>query len=180
MALDLFFPNGKSKQGKLEEFTVDILDYQENAVLDDDVTVGEHYAVLKMGVLRFYLCTKVKDVTDTEDTVDADLAESQHGNASLSSNTSEVIIGAHVGEPMIWQLDDTVPILTSDEEAPEVDIVRTCSALLSSNAGIVINEYSSSDPTPANEQGDILCVTPSTSFSPSETSTPTKVISQRL
>ncbi|XP_051922545.1 uncharacterized protein LOC127601386 [Hippocampus zosterae] len=65
IALDPFFPNGTSRKGKLEDFCVDILDFQEDAVLDDDVSVGELYSVLKMGMLRFYLCTTLKEFTDS-------------------------------------------------------------------------------------------------------------------
>ena len=38
-------------------FDIPVLDYQDEVVLDESVTVGELYMVLKMGVLRFYLCT---------------------------------------------------------------------------------------------------------------------------
>ncbi|CAL9685205.1 unnamed protein product [Knipowitschia caucasica] len=65
IALDLFFPKGVSKQGNLEEVSYDILDFKEDAVLDEDVTVGDLYSILKMGILRFYLCTKTKESTNT-------------------------------------------------------------------------------------------------------------------
>lgn len=177
MALDQFFPNGTSKMGKLQEFSVDILDYQEDAVLDEDVTVGELYSVLKIGMLRFYLCTKLKDSADTEDSVHPEPeqeqteteqehtepnARIQDQNVSLSSSTSEVNIGAHIGEPLNFQLDDTVPILESDEEEMLILDVPTATP----DTVIVIDQYSSSDPT---EQQHL---TRSVSFSPGETSTP--------
>lgn len=46
-----------------------ILDYQEEAVLDEDVTIRELYMVLRMGVLRFYLCTKCLTDNDEESDV---------------------------------------------------------------------------------------------------------------
>lgn len=133
-ALGLFFPNGKSKKGHLEEFSFDILDYQEEAVLDDEVTVGEFYSLLKLGMLRFYLCTKSKhtvsrehvpDETNCENLEEPQPTQQQEMesattnpdlNMSSSSIDTEVIIGAHVGPPNLFQLDDTVPILGSDEE----------------------------------------------------------------
>ena len=45
-AKDLFFPNGKNKFGRFETFSHDILDYQEEAVLDEDITIGDLYTVL--------------------------------------------------------------------------------------------------------------------------------------
>lgn len=42
-----------------------MLDYQEEAVLDEDIAVGEVYTVLRMGMLRFYLGTK--SLTDEDD-----------------------------------------------------------------------------------------------------------------
>ncbi|KAK7944967.1 hypothetical protein WMY93_000695 [Mugilogobius chulae] len=120
-----------------------------------------------MGMLRFYLCTTPKEFTETED---SDLAEHQHENASLSSSTSEVIIGAHVGETFIVQLDDTVPILVSDELTLEGDIVSTCSA---PTDVVIVDELN--NPTPAYEHDDALCLTASACFSPNKTSTPTNV-----
>lgn len=62
-AKELYFPNGKSKFGRFEIFS------QEEAVLDEDVTIRELYMVLRMGVLRFYLCTKCLTDNDEESDV---------------------------------------------------------------------------------------------------------------
>lgn len=127
-AKELFFPNGKSKFGRFETFSHDILDYQEEAVLDEDVTIGELYMVLRMGVLRFYLCTKCLTDNDEESDVNnnAQHRETNEGDEQLTetlvivstygkgvddellSDTSEVMIGPYLGEPLASQLDDTL------------------------------------------------------------------------
>ncbi|KAK7925064.1 hypothetical protein WMY93_007374 [Mugilogobius chulae] len=58
-AKDLFFPEGKNKIGDFESVTADIVDYQEEPIIDNNVTVGELYDTLKMGMLRFYLSTRI-------------------------------------------------------------------------------------------------------------------------
>ncbi|XP_060749178.1 uncharacterized protein LOC132861600 isoform X1 [Tachysurus vachellii] len=56
-AKKLFFPNEKSRKGKWEEFSHNIVDFQE-AYLDEGVSVGELYETHKLGILRFYLFTE--------------------------------------------------------------------------------------------------------------------------
>lgn len=150
IAKELFFPNGKSKQGKIEDFTFDILDYQEDAVLDEDVTIGELYSLLKMGILRFYLCTRKmskpsmpKDIGIANRDIELDEADEEDElNLSKSSKTSEVFIGPQTGEPLAWQLDDTVAILSSGEEnsvilnveSTDVNLVSSLDHCLSDNS----------------------------------------------
>lgn len=55
-AVELFFPNGISKEGLLTEFTYDLLDFKENT-FDENLTVGTMYNLAKIPVLRFYLAT---------------------------------------------------------------------------------------------------------------------------
>ncbi|XP_049437634.1 uncharacterized protein LOC125891993 isoform X1 [Epinephelus fuscoguttatus] len=132
-AKDLFFPNGKNKFGRFETFSHDILDYQEEAVLDEDITIGDLYTVLKMGMLRFYLCTK--SLTD-EDDEEHDEEKSDENNDVQLGNTreedehltqtvvilspdlkevdadafsdTEVVFGPFLGDPTDSQLDDTL------------------------------------------------------------------------
>nr|XP_054594315.1 uncharacterized protein LOC129161848 [Nothobranchius furzeri] len=125
IAKELFFPNGQSKKGKLEDFTCNILDYQEDDILEEDMTVGELYSLLKMGILRFYLCTKErKELTITElinvpdERVENDEPEEKN-NFSESSNSSEVMVGPYTGEPQAWQLAATLA-LSSDDEGESV------------------------------------------------------------
>ncbi|RXN14481.1 hypothetical protein ROHU_009103 [Labeo rohita] len=58
-ALKLFFADGKSTEGDITEFEVDLKDYKEMSV-DEDITVGKLYADTKLPLLRFYLTTKKK------------------------------------------------------------------------------------------------------------------------
>lgn len=130
-AKDLFFPNGKCKFGDFETFSHDILDFQEEAVLDENVSVGELYNVLRLGMLRFYLCTKTHTSLDAEEYVE----EKSDGNnvemmniheddqvtetivilssdfeldPDAQSNTSEVTFGPVLGELMAGELNDTL------------------------------------------------------------------------
>ncbi|XP_053288829.1 uncharacterized protein LOC128449596 [Pleuronectes platessa] len=63
-AKGLFFPNEKSIHGMWEEFSHDIVDFQE-ANLEDSISVRELYEAQKFGVLRFYLFTE--HLTNRED-----------------------------------------------------------------------------------------------------------------
>lgn len=131
-AKDLFFPNGKNKFGRFETFSHDILDYQEEAGLDEDVTIGDLYTALKMGMLRFYLCTK--SLTDEDDehdeeksdeNNDAQLGDTREEDDHLTQTVvilspdlnevdadafldTEVVYGPFLGAPMDNQLDDTL------------------------------------------------------------------------
>ncbi|XP_076880222.1 uncharacterized protein LOC143528391 [Brachyhypopomus gauderio] len=145
-AKDLFFPNGISKKGKWEIFSHDIVDYQESE-LDDDVTIGELYSVLKMGILRFYLNTRfLTDEDESESDIiskadkhaDVRAAEEEcsepifvissvveTSDVSYLSNSSEVTIGPFLGEPSACQLDDTLlhdPGHLNEEKDPDVII----------------------------------------------------------
>lgn len=108
VAKELFFTNGSSKKGKLEDFSFDILDYQEDAVLDADITVGELYSLLKMGMLRFYLCTKERKqstITEIINIPDEDVENNEpedEKSFSYSSDSSEVMIGPYTSEPLAW------------------------------------------------------------------------------
>lgn len=138
-AKDLFFPKGNSKFGSLDTFCYDILDYQEESVLDDDVSIGEFYTILKMGILRFYLCTRSPEGDDDDLEVKSKAIQKETSNdkskvteeneymnetivlvsADLEetfadvSDTSEVMCGPFFGEPMASQFDDTLPMQES-------------------------------------------------------------------
>lgn len=137
-AKDTFFPNGKNKLGKFETFSHDIVDYQEEAIFDEAITVGELYSVLRMGVLRFYLCTKVPNDEDAEECVAGESTMNQQIQNSMHEedeqpvdtepflDTSVVMIGSFLGEPMAGQLDDTLlyqPDLQVNEDTAIISVL---------------------------------------------------------
>ncbi|KAK0149851.1 hypothetical protein N1851_009401 [Merluccius polli] len=82
-AKKLFFPNEKSKMGKWEEFSHDIVNFQE-AQVDEDVSVGDYYETHKLGLLRFYLFTKTLTSGDDPDEGADIQTDEQHENATES------------------------------------------------------------------------------------------------
>ncbi|KAK7904900.1 hypothetical protein WMY93_017507 [Mugilogobius chulae] len=146
-AKDLFFPEGKNKIGDFESVTADIVDYQEEPIIDNNVTVGELYDTLKMGMLRFYLSTRINcdndEVKESAGEDQEDDWEHDYSNAETShedqrntsedadvedvlSDTSEVIFGpVHFGSSEALQLDDTVVWQPSDHF--DDDIIRIAS-----------------------------------------------------
>lgn len=58
-AVRLFFANGKSPEGDITEFELDLMDYKEMSI-DEDITVGKLYADTRLPLLQFYLTTKKK------------------------------------------------------------------------------------------------------------------------
>ncbi|XP_035984919.1 uncharacterized protein LOC110367624 [Fundulus heteroclitus] len=144
---ELFFPNGKCRFGHFETFSHDILDFQEEAVLDENITVGELYSVLRLGMLRFYLCTKSQISLDVEEcgeeksdesnlemadilkddqvteTIDIQSSDFELDTDALS-DTSEVTFGPVHGDPISGQLDDTLIFQPSMQfEGEESDVI---------------------------------------------------------
>ncbi|KAK5874636.1 hypothetical protein PBY51_019564 [Eleginops maclovinus] len=71
-AKNLFFPEGKSPKGSVEDFTYEICDFKKQSV-DMTTTIADLYEQSKLKMLRLYLCTKPtvhsvpdSDVSDTE------------------------------------------------------------------------------------------------------------------
>ena len=87
-ATRLFFPNVKSRNGKWEEFSHDIVDFQE-AYLDDSISVGELYETHKLGVLRLYLFTEHPTNTEEMFTEMAEGADKQTDADKQQKNTAE-------------------------------------------------------------------------------------------
>ncbi|XP_059189141.1 uncharacterized protein LOC131971628 [Centropristis striata] len=63
----LFFPNGHSSKGPMEDFEFSIRDYSHSAV-SPEVTVGQLYEQTKLRMLRVYTTSKAKDVMLLSDT----------------------------------------------------------------------------------------------------------------
>ncbi|XP_060769742.1 uncharacterized protein LOC132879973 isoform X2 [Neoarius graeffei] len=157
-AKDIFFPNGKNRLGNFGTFSHDIVDYQEEAIFDDVITVGELYSLLRVGVLRFYLCTKVpkddddeervgRDSNVNEDVLQNDMQEEdeQHlqtvDTEALDTAEVEVMLDPHLGEPMAGQTDNTLcqPGLQLNEDNAVTSALfpRTSSALITPDTAYV-------------------------------------------
>lgn len=106
-AVKLFFADGKSTEGDITEFQVDLKDYKEMSV-DEDVTVGKLYADTKLPLLRFYLTTKKKSNLGSHVQQEIDVAlTTQELNSSLttmpaerSENTDVIYIGSTIEPEM--------------------------------------------------------------------------------
>ena len=68
IASDLFFPEGKSKKGNLDDFAKEMMDFSQKH-LPGTETIGHLYDTQKMKTLRWYLATRTK----SEDPVDMHL-----------------------------------------------------------------------------------------------------------
>lgn len=101
-AKNLFFPNEKSTKGKWEEFSHDIVDFQE-AYLDDGVSVGELYEAHKLGVLRFYL--------HTESLTNDEVNESEDEEGEVFREMEE-------GDDMHTEVDDQLTQTNQESEQP--------------------------------------------------------------
>ncbi|XP_042609688.1 uncharacterized protein LOC122142538 [Cyprinus carpio] len=113
-AKKLFFPNEKSRKGKWEEFSHNIVDFQE-AYLDEDVSVGELYETHKLGILRFYVVQSnltngdevFPEMTEgTDEQTDAARLNERQKNAT--EDNEQVIFGPLQGGPFSEDLDDTI------------------------------------------------------------------------
>lgn len=61
-AKELFFPDGTSPKGKLENFSCKILDFKHNEI-ESELTIDEIYNATRLTRLRFYLATTKKQAT---------------------------------------------------------------------------------------------------------------------
>ncbi|KAL7401028.1 hypothetical protein ABVT39_021651 [Epinephelus coioides] len=133
-AKKLFFPNEMSMKGKWEEFSHDIVDFQE-ACVDEDVSVGDLYETHKLGLLRFYLFTNtLTSENETEEGADiqtdeqhentAEPGQEKHTMEEVGQLTQKRQNSQHQmyiveGGPFLGDLDDTLihePILAIEEQ----------------------------------------------------------------
>lgn len=113
--------------------------------------------MLKMGMLRFYLCTRERKesrITEIINIPDEDVENNEpedENNVLHFSSSSEVMIGPYTGEPLAWQLDDTLPILSSDEgESVRFNLPSTTLNLVSSDNQSSAPSRSTSTEEPAS------------------------------
>ncbi|KAM4562116.1 uncharacterized protein PAE49_010719 isoform 1-T2 [Odontesthes bonariensis] len=136
-AKKLFFPNEKSTMGKWEEFSHDIVDFQE-AQLDEDVSVGDYYEKHKLGLLRFYLFTKtLTSADDPEEGADIQTDE-QHENTAESGQETHTMEGEqltqkrHNSENQMHTVEDdelstaTMSAVVSTAAVQIIDLTSLC------------------------------------------------------
>ncbi|KAK2853352.1 hypothetical protein Q5P01_006013 [Channa striata] len=84
MGKELFFPNGHSTKGKVEDFSFSVCDFKRNHIPLDD-TVSKLYEQTKLKLLRFYICTK-EEAPLTDDFSEVD----EFSEDSLSKDSSDL------------------------------------------------------------------------------------------
>lgn len=102
-AIKLFFPNGESPKGKVNDFDIDLWDFSER-IVENSVTLQQMYENTKMPMLRFYLSSKAKN-----------------NNDHVTSDTENDI----VAKAMI--LSEVI----EDDDLPEINIIREDQATVS-------------------------------------------------
>ncbi|XP_030593917.1 uncharacterized protein LOC115786048 isoform X2 [Archocentrus centrarchus] len=97
----LFFPNGNSKKGKLEDFEFMLSLMGSEEPLEGNVTIGRLYEQTNHKVLRIYFCTKAKDCSDSEpgNITDEPLWPHTSSHAEASSSSSLVCASSPMTEP---------------------------------------------------------------------------------
>ena len=104
VAIDLFFPNGKSRKAKLSDCNVELTDFKEEE-LPDDITVSDCYDMFKIGMLTFYLSTKTKQVLvypreSGEKCMDSDEELPDNSVSDVLVNTQATVTSASVPNAM--------------------------------------------------------------------------------
>ncbi|MEQ2316911.1 hypothetical protein AMECASPLE_037275, partial [Ameca splendens] len=92
IAVDIFFPNGRNREGSIADFEIDLKDYQEVAV-DDKITVGQMFHVTKLTILRFYLTTHKKKANQSvsqDEVLPSPFFQDQASSVSRPSSSSAV------------------------------------------------------------------------------------------
>lgn len=121
-ATALFFPNGSSKFGQLEEFDISMRDIHEN-VLSPTTTIAELYDLQKTKLLRLYLFTKRKTPQLKNDGTNHNVAvEQKCENTDVSSN----ITLSHTEPLCRCQEEDILPALVSVNTRRNFSNTKTC------------------------------------------------------
>lgn len=110
IATDLFFRDGKSKLGTVENFHIDVRDYSEEIMINSE-TVGELYEKTGINLLRFFLATTVKE----------DKTPSQNDHSNYKNDK----INNTMSSDQLLQVDTIVQKVpaTSTPEKPQTSFV---------------------------------------------------------
>nr|XP_020442264.1 uncharacterized protein LOC109951875 [Monopterus albus]XP_020460171.1 uncharacterized protein LOC109962628 [Monopterus albus] len=88
MRRELFFSNGLSTKGRVEDFTFHICDFKRHQLPMDD-TVGHLYEQTKLKLLRFYICTREQAPSTDEESPEVDQCTVDSLSKDSSVNISE-------------------------------------------------------------------------------------------
>uniref|UniRef100_A0A096MIJ3 HECT domain-containing protein n=1 Tax=Poecilia formosa TaxID=48698 RepID=A0A096MIJ3_POEFO len=91
MALGVFFPNGRNREGSITDFEIDLKHYQE-VPIDDKISVGQMFHVTKLTILRFYLTTHKKKANQSVKDQDSSLNQPSSSSAVNVAATSQSAI----------------------------------------------------------------------------------------
>ncbi|KAE8278717.1 hypothetical protein D5F01_LYC23636 [Larimichthys crocea] len=90
----LFFPNGRSSKGPIEDFEFDIRDYSHN-ILPSEITVGQLYDQTKLRMIRVYTTSKtviaLSDASDVESTDERTKNERASLEKALQGSIDETV-----------------------------------------------------------------------------------------
>ena len=125
----LFFPNGVSGKGLVQDFDFDILDFKD-MIVHDGVTVGEIYDDTKIPLLRFYLVTKPKSSSTypTDETSSITLEDSETEEQRVPDNPVKRFrrtIGQQPPKDLLSQAMDICGIDCEDADVTIIDDVET-------------------------------------------------------
>ena len=112
----LFFPNGKSKKGTVDEFTFSVQDFRGCGM--GTSTIAELYEETSVKILRLYVCTKhshVNQPLSSEDSSCDDDSELRK-SPNIYDSDGEVKLGK-ASNDKVFPLDDTLPCATSPSQA---------------------------------------------------------------
>jgi hypothetical protein len=108
-AMILFFPNGRSNNGKLHDFKVTMMDSTTNILQSDQTVGGELYKLYKVSKLRVYFATKPKSSRDsTTSDIDVDnLPDLPEPTGHSTPTTSQSVSAGFEYAPHLEVSDET-------------------------------------------------------------------------
>lgn len=140
MGKQLFFPNGESKIGNVEEFNFTVRDFTEE-LLDPSTTLGDHYELRKVKILRLYITIDRETDKTTKD--DDESLESDNSLFSHEVNFSSTPGRTVEGLEMAREAPHTPPLLT--DEAAQLYEIQTSQASIDETPPLLSYEAVQSD-----------------------------------
>lgn len=126
----LFFPNGNSQLGKVEDFDFTLADFSQRDI--DEQTIDELYSAAKMSTLRLYVVTKRKDgsrgVGPKDDVNDSSSSGDELPDPLIDAETEIATKGTNsIADSTPSVPDDTRPITSTPQKVNSEDepAVRT-------------------------------------------------------